>query len=154
MTLRRHPPPVLQPVTLREASAFVSRHHRHHKAPRGGKFAIGLSAGTEVVGCAIVGRPVARHLDNGWTAEVLRVCVLDNVPNGCSMLYGACWRAARAMGYRRLVTYILGDETGTSVKAAGWRCIGEAGGGSWSRSSRPRVDQHPLQRKIRWEVEC
>jgi len=68
------------------------------------------------------------------------------------MLYAASWRAARAMGYRRLITYVLDTETGASVKAAGWKCVGEAGGGSWGRASRPRVDLHPTQRKLRWEV--
>lgn len=68
-----------------------------------------------------------------------------------SILYGAAWRSARALGYRRLVTYTLAAEGGASLRAAGWSCIGEAGGGSWSRTSRPRVDTHPLQIKLRWE---
>ncbi len=140
------------PMTLKEAKAFVTAHHRHHPAPQGGLFAIGLSDGAQVVGVAIVGRPVARMLQDEWTAEVIRTCLLDGTPNGNSMLYGACWRAARAMGYRRLVTYTLTSESGVSLRAAGWRVVGEVRGRSWHCPSRPRVDRHPLQDKIRWEV--
>ena len=142
----------LIPMHFDEDAAFVAQHHRHHQPPLSHKFSIGIAAAGEVVGVAIVGRPVARHCDDGWTLEVLRVAVLEGVKNGCSMLYGAAWRAARAMGYRRLITYVLSSEPGTSLRAAGWREIGVAGGGSWSRPSRPRVDRAPLQQKIRWEV--
>ena len=141
----------LVPVTLSEAKAFVERHHRHHKAPQGGRFAIGVAKDGEIVGVVIVGRPVARMLDDGWTAEVTRCCT-DGTRNAPSMLYRAAWRAARAMGYRRLVTYTLPEEGGASLRAAGWRLIGEAGGGSWHRKSRPRVDLHPTQAKLRWEL--
>jgi hypothetical protein len=140
------------PVTLREAMAFVVAHHRHHGPPRGGLFAIGAASGSEIVAVAIVGRPVARMLQDNYTAEVTRLCSTGE-RNACSLLYAACWRAARAMGYRRLVTYTLPDEGGASLRAAGWLCIGDAGGGSWSRRDRPRVDTHPLQVKIRWEQE-
>lgn len=141
----------LVPVTLREANAFVAEHHRHHDPARGCKFVVGCEADGRVRGVAIVGRPVARHLDDGWTAEVLRCCT-DGTRNACSFLYGACWRAARATGHRRLVTYTLAEEGGASLRAASWRLVGEAGGGSWSRSDRPRVDTHPLQQKLRWEA--
>jgi len=114
---------------------------------------VGASLNGNVVGVAMVGRPVARNLQDGWTAEVIRLCVLDGVKNGCSFLYGACWRAARALGYRRLYTYTLPEEGGGSLRAAGWKCLGEAGGGSWSCKSRPRVDTHPLQKKIKWLTE-
>jgi hypothetical protein len=143
----------LVPLTLREAHAFVKRVHRHHRPARGGKFAIGASRAGEVVGVVVVGRPVSRQLQaGGWTAEVLRLAVVEGVRNACSFLYAAAWRASRAMGYRRLVTYILGEESGVSLRAAGWRCVGEAGGGSWSRDARPRVDLHPTQQKLRFEV--
>ena len=89
----------LQPLTLTEATAFVERVHRHHKAPQGGLFAVGASEGETIVGAAIVGRPVARMNDDGWTAEVTRLATTGE-RNACSMLYGACWRAARALGYR------------------------------------------------------
>lgn len=141
----------LCPLTLREARAFVARWHRHHPAPQGGLFAVGVADGGGVVGVAIIGKPVARMSANGWTAEVTRLCT-DGTKNACSMLYAAAWRAARALGYLRLITYTLATESGVSLRAAGWRCIGEAGGGSWSRESRPRVDLHPTQEKLRWEV--
>ena len=140
------------PTTLREASAFVGRHHRHHPPPQGGAFAIAVARDGEIVGVAIVGRPVARMSDDGFTAEVTRVCVVDDVKNACSKLYAAAWRAARAMGYRRCVTYTLATEPGVSLRGAGWRLVGEAGGGSWSRAGRPRIDMHPLQTKLRWEA--
>ena len=141
----------VQPITLREARAFVSRVHRHHKAPQGGLFAVAASEGEEVVGVAIVGRPVARMLNDGWTAEVVRLAT-TGARNACSMLYAAAWRAARALGYRRLVTYTLPEEGGASLRASGWRLIGEAGGGTWNRKGRPRVDLHPTQAKFRWEM--
>ena len=139
------------PMTLREANAYVDAHHRHHKAPQGGLFAIGASDGEAIVGVVIVGKPVARMLADGWTCEVTRLTT-DGSRNACSLLYRAAWRAARAMGYRRLVTYTLPEEGGSSLRAAGFLLIGEAGGGAWSRESRPRVDLHPLQQKLRWEV--
>ncbi|MBA3875601.1 MAG: hypothetical protein C0498_01470 [Anaerolinea sp.] len=142
---------VLVPLTLREARAYVDRMHRHHRAPQGGLFAIGLAEPPALVGVVIVGRPVARVLDDDWTCEVTRLAT-DGSRNACSMLYRAAWRAARAMGYRRLVTYTLPEEGGSSLRAAGFRLIGEAGGGTWSRDGRPRVDMHPTQEKLRWEV--
>ena len=90
-------------------------------------------------------------LQDGWTAEVTRLCALEGHPNACSMLYAAAWRACRALGYRRLITYTLASEHGGSVRAAGWREVGAAGGGSWSKPSRPRVDKAPLEQKTLWE---
>lgn len=142
----------LMPMTRDDALAFIEAHHRHHGKPAGHCFAIGLHRSGVVVGVAMVGRPVSRVLQDGWTAEVTRLCVIDGERNACSKLYGACWRAARAIGYRRLITYTLPEEGGASLRGAGWKCIGEAGGGSWSRKERPRVDKHPTQRKLRWEA--
>jgi hypothetical protein len=142
----------LQPITIQEAKVFVGRFHRHHKPPVGGLFAIAVNDGTQVVGVVMVGRPVARMLQDGLTAEVTRLCVTEGHPNGCSMLYAAAWRAARELGYKRLITYILGSEPGTSLKAAGWKLLGARGGGSWSRDSRKRVDTHPLEQKQLWEA--
>lgn len=88
---------------------------------------------------AIVSRPTARMSDDGLTVEVTR-CVTDGTKNACSALYGACVRAALALGYKRIITYTLPKEGGASLRGAGWRCLGQAGGGSWSRKSRPRVD--------------
>jgi hypothetical protein len=106
----------LVPITQREAFAFVKRHHRHHKAPRGALLQVGIEQHDVIVGVAVVGRPLARHLQDGYTAEVARVCVLDGIMNGCSMLYGACWRACRALGYRKLVTYTLPSEGGGELE--------------------------------------
>ena len=139
------------PISFEEACEFIRQHHRHHKPPQGYKFCLAVADGDKIVGVAIVGRPVARHLDDGWTLEVTRTCT-DGTKNANSMLYAAAWRAAKAMGYKRLITYTLPEESGTSLRAAGWRCIGEAGGGSWNRKSRPRVDKPPLQVKLRWEI--
>lgn len=140
------------PISLAEANAFVAANHRHHKPVPGAKFALAVSdeAG-QVRGVAIVGRPVARMSDNGWTLEVNRCCT-DGSKNACSMLYGAAWRAARALGYKRLVTYTLPEEGGASLRAAGWKMLGQAGGGSWDRKSRPRVDTAPTQAKLLWEA--
>ena len=140
------------PLDLAEANALVGRMHRHHRPVVGHKFSIGvIDESNEVVGAVIVGRPVSRHLDDGWTLEVLR-CVTDGTSNACSALYGAAWRTARSMGYRKCITYVLKSEGGGSVKAAGWKCIGEAGGGSWNVPSRPRVDKHPTELKLRFEI--
>ena len=95
------------PVTMQDAREWVDRHHRHHRAPKGGLFALAVALGDEIKGVAIVGRPVARALQDGWTAEVTRVAVIEGVPHACSKLYAAAWRAARALGWRRLITYTL-----------------------------------------------
>lgn len=181
----------LCPTTLREARAFVGDLHRHHEPPTGGLFAVATAAGRRVVAVAIVGRPNARMSQDGYTAEVTRLCIdeawvddvatawaagatfaaserglcglahaeavlraLDRCPYRMSatMLYGACWRACKALGYRRLITYTLPEEGGASLRAAGWTTLGERGGGSWSREGRPRVDTHPTQTKIGWEA--
>lgn len=107
------------PITLREASGFIAEHHRHNKPPRGWKFGIGLRNGDQLVGVATAGRPIARHFDDGLTLEVNRTCT-DGTRNANSMLYGSVWRAAKAMGYVRCITYIQADETGASLRAAGW----------------------------------
>ncbi len=142
------------PITLRDASKFVELNHRHHKPPQGGLFAVACAedGANELCGVAIVGKPVARMANDGWTVEVTRLCTLGQ-RNACSILYRAAWRAARAMGYRKLITYTLPEEGGASLRASGFRLIGEAGGGSWDRNTRPRVDRHPTQVKFKWEIE-
>lgn len=139
------------PLGLDEANQFVREHHRHHQPVPGAKFCLGVSNGEAIVGVAIVGRPVARMVNDGLTLEVNRTCT-DGTKNANSILYGACRRAAFALGFKRLITYTLPSETGASLRGAGWRCLGEAGGGRWSRKSRPRVDLHPRQTKLRWEA--
>ena len=142
------------PISLAEANAFVAQHHRHHTPVPGAKFCVAVSddAG-QVRGVAIVGRPVARGLDDGWTLEVNRCCT-DGARNACSMLYGAAWRAARALGFRRVLTYTLPAEGGASLRAAGWIDLGLRGGGNWNTAARPRVDTAAALRgqKTLWEV--
>ncbi|WCM21433.1 hypothetical protein NDK50_08275 [Paraburkholderia bryophila] len=144
---------VIVPTTLAEANAFVSQHHRHHKPVIGHKFSIAAAERERVHGVAIVGRPVARGNDDGLTLEVNRCCT-DGTRNACSMLYGAAWRAAKAMGYRRLITYTLPAEGGASLRAAGWTLIGERGGGNWNTPARPRIDTDAVLRgqKLLWEA--
>src|SRR5207248_704847 len=102
---------------LRQANAFVAEYHRHHGPVVGHKFSIGAALGGQLVGVVIVGRPVSRHRDDGLTLEVTRLCA-DGTPNGCSFLYGAAARAAKALGYRRIGTYTLAEEPGDSPRAA------------------------------------
>lgn len=140
------------PFDLAEANAFVRTHHRHHRPVYFHKFSLAVvDESNQVRGIAIVMRPVARLIDDGWTLEVSRVAT-DGCQNACSALYGAARRATFALGYRRLITYTLPEEGGASLRGAGWKCLGLAGGGKWNRSSRPRVDLHPLQRKMLWEA--
>jgi hypothetical protein len=135
-------------VSLAEANAFVTEHHRHHQHVVGHKFAIGAVADGTLVGVVIVGRPVSRMRDDGKTLEVTRLCT-DGSKNACSFLYGCAARAAFALGYERIGTYIRLDEPGTSLVAAGWRRMGLAGGGSWDRLSRARTDKtEPVQRQL------
>lgn len=144
----------IERIGLDEANAFVAARHRHHKPVVGHLFSIGAASAGKIVGVAIVGRPVSRMRDDGITAEVTRLCT-DGTRNACSFLYGAAARAAFALGFKRIGTYILASEPGTSLTGAGWRLIGEAGGGTWHRpnSDRPRVDTHPLQRKLLFEAQ-
>lgn len=147
------------PVTLREAQAFVAAHHRHNKPPRGWKFGVGLRAEENLVGVATAGRPVARHFDDGLTLEVNRTCT-DGTRNANSMLYGAVWRAARAMGYRRCVTYTQAEECGASLRAAGFRRVREIPArASWSGSSvKLRGKRDPVGTggvdRVLWEITC
>ncbi len=140
----------LQPITFREARAFISEVHRHHPPPAGHLFSIAANDGEKVVGVAMIGRPVARHLQDGWTCELTRMAT-DGTVNACSFLYGRAWRVAQQLGYKRMMTYTLPEEGGGSLRACGWRLLGESPGGSWSRAERPRVDLHPTQAKLRWE---
>ncbi|WLE59255.1 hypothetical protein GIY62_00670 [Burkholderia plantarii] len=148
---------VIAPISLDEANAFVATHHRHHRPAVGHKFsiaAVDLAADEpRVCGVVIVGRPVARGNDDGMTLEVTRCCT-DGTRNACSALYGAAWRAARALGYTRLITYTLPAEGGASLRGAGWRLVGARGGGNWNTPARPRVDTaaHLRGQKLLWEA--
>ena len=140
------------PIGLREANLVVERLHRRLGKVQGHKFAIGLRrvADQELTGVAVCARPVARHLDDGLTAEVRRVAVDPSVSNACTKLLGAIAKAASAMGYRRLVTYTAEDESGASLYAAGWDPIGRSAGGHWGSSRRPRRPGPQEGRKVVW----
>ena len=137
-------------VSLSEANTFVAEHHRHHKPVVGHKFSLGCEKDGKLVGVAIVGRPVSRYLDDGKTLEVNRLCTTGE-KNVCSFLYGAAARAARALGYERIITYTLDSEPGVSLKAAGWECTGPAGGMCWTGKRRPKEEKYPVQMKLRYE---
>lgn len=153
----------LVPLNRDRARAFVAEHHRHSRPPVGDVMRVGLEHEGELVGVAIAGRPVARHLDDGVTLEVLRVCTIEGHPNACSQLYSALARAGAALGYERLVTYTLESERGSSLRAAGFT-IDENGVDHrrvryWRRESRPRyhenllgerVDDGPGEDRVRW----
>lgn len=145
------------PITLREANDFVASFHRHNgrTARDGGKFAIGASDGDVLVGVAIVGNPLSATLMDGYTAEVLRVCVLPDAPrNTCSFLYGRCWRIWQQMGGKRMVTYTLASESGASLRGAGWKVVGEVKPHKrWQGKEGGRAWQ-PIygQLKLRWEA--
>lgn len=160
----------LEHVELKDANEFVSRLHRHHKPVRGHRFSIGAvrrnvvlrnapdqavadssaDAPLGLVGVAICGRPVARAFDHTRRVEVLRLCT-DGTKNACSFLYSAAARAARSLGYSIIQTYVLGTETGISLKASGWTRGHAVSGRDWncpSRSGR-RTDQ-PMDDKVFW----
>jgi hypothetical protein len=138
----------LRPWTVRQALPFVARVHRRLPYVQGALWAVRVVDGEETVGCAVVGHPARSWMDMD-VLGVLRVAVMPGIVNGCSMLYGACSRAARAMGATDLVTYTHEDEPGVSLRAAGWVDAGLTGGGEWSRETRQRamaVDPSPKRR--------
>tara|TARA_R100001082_G_C4226712_1_gene101504 strand:- start:54 stop:512 length:459 start_codon:yes stop_codon:yes gene_type:complete len=144
------------PISIKEANEFVLNFHRHSKPTQGGKFAIGATT-ENLVGVAIVGRPISRRLDNTFTAEVLRVCVSETSPkNTCSFLYGRCWRIWQQMGGNKLITYTLKKESGASLKGVGWKIMGETGGWKDNKgwTTRPQREWQPIygQLKFRWEI--
>jgi hypothetical protein len=141
----------VRPVPFGQAAAFCAVYHRHLKPPVGHVFSLGVFLGHRLVGVAIVGRPVARLLDDGRTLEITRVAA-DGTRNACSALLGASRREARKRGAASLVTYTLPSESGASLRAAGFRPDGIAGGGKWSRATRRRSDAHPSERKLRWKA--
>jgi hypothetical protein len=141
------------PITVREAQAFVALYHRHLPPARGAKFCLGLRLikDARTVGVIMIGRPVARAFDDGLTAEVNRLAT-NGYPNACSKLYRAAWRACAAMGYRRLITYTLPQEGGSSLRAAGFKLVGTSPGGQWDTPSRPRDPTACPQQKHLWEL--
>jgi hypothetical protein len=141
---------VIVPITLKKANEFVGLHHRHHKPVIGHKFSIGLMKDNELIGVAIVGRPVARLSDNGLTAELTRLATLGH-KNACSKLMGAIARVCKEMGYSKVQTYILESELGSSLKASGWTKESLTVGRQWKHTDNKyrRTDQ-PQENKIRY----
>lgn len=140
------------PVSFADACEFVAAWHRHHEPPIGHKFSLGVAHDSTLCGVAIVGRPVARHLADGRTLEVNRTAT-DGTPNANSMLYGACWRAAKALGYDRLITYTQDGESGASLRAAGWRLVAaRAPRPGWDVPSRPRTTKNANIQRYLWEA--
>lgn len=156
----------IKPISLKEANMYVELNHRHHRKATGHKFSLGVYEGDVLKGVAIVGRPLSRFLDDGMTLEVLRLCT-DGTYNACSILYGRSARIAKEMGYKKIITYILEEEQGTSLKASGWKCEEtNVGGGSWENCSRREDDRtyyqmsmfeekpkYPIGKKQRWVKE-
>jgi hypothetical protein len=140
------------PTTLKVANAYIAQYHRHNRPVPGCISVVGVSDGERLRGVAVVGRPIARALDDGFTAEVRRCCT-DGAPNACSMLYRAAWRAVKALGYRKVITYTLPEEGGASLRASGFTLAdANAGGGRWNRAGRRAADTHPTGKKLRWEL--
>jgi len=144
----------IKPLTLKQANEFVGEHHRHHKPVVGHRFSLGAFIGESLRGVIIVGRPVARMTSQYDVAEVTRCCT-DGTNNACSFLYGAAARVCRAMGFKTIQTYTLPEEGGGSLRGAGWKLIGEAGGGDWNRGGQSthknrRTDQ-PMTVKHKYE---
>jgi cytochrome oxidase Cu insertion factor (SCO1/SenC/PrrC family) len=118
----------IRPISLKDANAYIIQNHRHHGKAQGHKFSLGVFDGSDLHGVAVVGRPVSRHLDDGMTCEVIRLCT-DGTYNACSMLYSRCARVCKDMGYKKIITYILDSESGVSLKASGWTCDEKMVGG-------------------------
>lgn len=138
----------IRPITLKVANDYVNNYHRHHNGTVGCKFAIGLYENDELIGVAICGRPVSRFLDDGSTCEINRLCTRGG-ENACSILYGACSRIAKDMGYKKIITYILKSESGITLKASNFICEGEAGGTHWT-GKRNKGQNIPSEMKTRW----
>lgn len=138
------------PLTLKEANSFVAKIHRHHGPVLGHRFSLGAQRGDVLCGVAIVGRPVARGLDQRMAVEVTRLAT-DGTRNACSFLYRAACRAAWALGFLRVYTYTLAEESGSSLRGAGFTAEETTKGGGWSCASRPRNEQAVMFGKARQE---
>ena len=139
-----------KPISLKLANEFVLANHRHNKPVAGHKFSIGLFDDDKLIGVAICGRPVARMADDGLTLEVLRVCT-DGTRNANSMLYSRVKKIAQVMGYKKVLTYTLTEESGSSLRAVGVQKDGIVKPREWSREKRKRETQKVYgKEKIRW----
>lgn len=142
----------LRPISFHDAAIFVNEHHRHNAAPVGHKYSVACYDGDRLCGVCMVGRPIGRYLDDGLTLEVNRCCT-DGTRNACSILYGAAWRAAKALGYKRLITYTRQSENGASLRASGWICDGPAGGTHWTGQRYEQTEMILDEMKVRWRKE-
>lgn len=142
---------IVVPVTLAEANEHVTRLHRHHKRVVSHKFSMGCMYDGKLAGVVIAGRPVSRVLDDKFTIEITRLCS-DGTPFVCSKLYAAARKVAFAMGYKKVITYTLASERGSSLQACGFEPVAKTKGGTWSCPSRPRINKHPTECKTRWEA--
>ena len=145
------------PLTLRQANAFVAEHHRHSKPVVGARFSIGAEHNGELVGVAIIGRPVSRRIDHTRIAELTRNCVSADAPrNTCSFLYGRAWRIWQQMGGEQMITYTLKKESGASLSGAGWKVLGEVkvNTDGWNSKTRQRQNAAIYQKKkFKWGAE-
>lgn len=152
-----------KPLSLKDAQAYINEKHRHHVAAKVDKYRVGAEIDGKLVGVVQVGRPVSRVLDDGETLEVLRLCS-DGTRDVCSFLYSRAARIAKELGYKKIITYILETESGTSLKASGWTCVNAScGGNTWNTPARPRDiyeaqislfgdrPKYPTVKKQRWE---
>lgn len=138
------------PLTLKQANDYIQKYHRHHKPTVGHRYSLGASQNGELIGVAVVGRPVARMCNAYTTAEVTRLCT-NGGKNVCSFLYSACARVAKEMGFERIQTYILESEPGTSLIATGWNKEVESKGGQWKHTDgKTRRTDQPTEPKTRW----
>jgi len=162
------------PITIRAANDFVEEHHRHNKKVQGARFAVGCLSNPvntfrdthdpvntfrdTLVAVAIVGRPVARKLDNGLTAEITRLCARIGAPkNACSFLYGRCWRIWQQMGGTKMITYTFRSEQNGSIRATGWKMIGATRGfkdhlAGWTTRPGREKQENVKEAKFRWEI--
>lgn len=143
----------LRPCDFETAREFVRLNHRHNKPPVGHKFSVACYDGSHLCGVVMVGRPIGRYLDDGLTLEVNRCCT-DGTKNACSMLYGAAWRAAKALGYKHIVTYTRESENGSSLRAAGWKYDGPAGGTHWTGQRYEQTEMVLDEMKVRWRKDA
>ena len=139
------------PITLQNAKEYIAKRHRHHRPSLGSVFNLACcDESGKIAGVAMVGRPVSRHIDDGFTLEVTRVAT-DGTPNACSFLYGAARRIAFELGYRQLITYTLPQEGGASLRGSGWQPVHNTKAEVWDRPGRSRESGIAVS-KIRWEV--
>jgi len=139
------------PIDFAVANAFIKRFHRHHRPSIGHKFSVAVESNGVIVGVATIGRPIGRNLDDGFTLEVNRSCT-DGTKNANSTLYGAAQRIAKEMGYKRIITYTLDSESGSSLKAVGWKQAAIVKAEAWDYNGKPRANDWPISPKIRWEA--